>query len=91
MRRIKFGWLVMATVFLLPGCLSNTDGERAKRSCYIVAKAANPTCNAIKEQQFTKAGHFSYTILYDVCGTPQAYEWGKWCENCSYRCRRNNK
>ena len=90
MNRKKLSLLViMAVALLLLSWVKKSRYRRiAKNTCYIQVQTDNPKCKGIQEQRIVKSAAFAYTIMYDVCGAPQAYEWGQWCEDCSRRCRR---
>jgi len=75
--------LLVCALLLLSGCCTNDGSNR----CLALAKARyGKTCKDIKLISNTR-DLLGRSITIDACGTRRYFEWGTWCEDCSYSCR----
>jgi hypothetical protein len=75
------------------GACKKHPGSGGKASCRLQARMEYPKCDNFDLLDRVRGSNLldGVRYLYDACGEKALYEYGQWCEDCSYTCRRVKK
>ena len=75
-------------LLLLAGCKGECWGRCPEYKVAVLELArAKYKCTEPKVTSFVETGNLAYQFSVDACGTRAIYECGKFCDDCTYRCR----